>query len=219
MAQTGKTADIAWPSVGDGMSTASWTSSTTQTPTIHIPKDSPVGAEDTATGPGIFDSFKDSQGRYRTQSLFIETPHESYPAFFTTKKQDVEKNGKTYLSLYQKYMAIADPTEYQVAIQLFGSWDHWVALCRSKWFTDLLTGWREELKTKMESARYFEMLNDVGKGTPQAIQATKWLAERYGDTKTIKRGRPSKAERALHLRQLTENSEAISEDAERIGLK
>ncbi len=186
------------------------------TPTDFNP--SPEGAEDTATGPGIFDSFKDSQGRYRTQSLFIETPHESYPAFFTTKKYDVERGGKTYYSLYLKYMAIADPTEYQVAIQLFGSWDHWNALCRSKWFSELLTGWREELKTKMESQRYFEMLKDVGKGTPQAIQATKWLAERYGDAKVVKRGRPSKAELKAHLNRLAEYSEETNEDAERIGL-
>ena len=183
-------------------------------------KDSPVGANLTGeVGPEIFDSFKDTQGRFRTQSLFIETPHESYPAYFTLKKSDHTKNGKVYTSLYRKYMEIGDPTEYQMAIRLFGSWDHWLALTKSKWFGEHLTGWREELKTRLESDRYFEM-DQVAKTCslqPQGIQATKWLAERYGDTATAKRGRPSKAEKAKHLRKLQDESEDLKEDAKRIG--
>lgn len=181
----------------------------------------PVGVEDPAPiGPDIFDSFKDSQGRYRTQSLFVEHSHESYPAFFTLKKQDVEKNGRTYCSLYQKYMEIADPTEYKVAIRLFGSWDHWQALCSSKWFTALLTGWREELKVKMESDRYEEMQVHISKNpeSAKAIQATKWLAERYGEQATVKRGRPSKAEKAAHLKKVVRESEDTREDAARLGI-
>ena len=166
-------------------------------------------------GPEVFDSFKDSQGRYRTQSLFIEYPHESYPAYFTLKKQD--KNGA--ISLYRKYMAIGDPTEYQVAIQLLGSWDHWQALTRSKWFRIHLTGWRKELKTRMESDRYYEMVDNLG--DPKArVQATKWLADRYGGSsdQVSKRGRPSKEEKAMHLRRIAEEADDINDDAKRIGV-
>ncbi len=179
----------------------------------------PVG-ESLPVGPGPFDSFKDAQGRYRTQSLFVEYLHESYPASFTTKRYDVVKDGKTYYSLYLKYMEIADPTEYKVAVRLFGSWDHWQALLRAKWFRELVTGWREELKVKMESDRYHEMADHVTKNpdSPQAIQASKWLADRYGDKKTIKRGRPSEAERAKHLQQLTTESEETDDDMKRLGL-
>lgn len=180
----------------------------------------PYGVEDTAhaeaPGPDIFDSFKDSQGRYRTQSLFIEHSNESYPAFFTLKKVD----RKGAISMYRKYMEIADPTEYQVAIQLLGSWDHWQALKRSKWFTEELTGWREELKVKLESERYHEMRDVADTKTPQAIQATKWLADRYGGTKAKRGvGRPSKAEKQAHLDKLTRQTEDTKDDAERIGLK
>jgi hypothetical protein len=168
-------------------------------------------------GSDVFDSFKDSQGRYRTQSLFIETPHESYPAHFTTKTYNVVKNGKTYYSMYQKYMEIGDPTEYQVALRLLGSWDHWQALCKSKWFMELLTGWRSELKVRMESDRYFEM---VGKVHDEKIgtQATKWLADRYGEKSVLKRGRPSKAEKDAHLKRLTSEQDETKEDAQRLGL-
>jgi hypothetical protein len=178
--------------------------------------DSPVGGEQTAPGPEIFDTFKDSQGRFRTQSLFIEHPHKSYPAFFTLKKYN--KDG--YISMYQKYMEIADPTEYQVAIRLLGSWDHWQALKRAKWFREHLAAWRDELRVKMESDRYYEMLGKSDKDTPQAIQATRWLADRYGESKdkTRKAGRPSKQEKEAHLKRLTQESEDTDADAARIGI-
>jgi hypothetical protein len=176
----------------------------------------PVGDQQTAPGPEVFDSFKDSQGRFRTQSLFIEYPHESYPAFFTLKKQD--KKGA--ISMYRKYMEIGDPTEYQVAIQLLGSWDHWQALTRTKWFRTHLTGWRKELKARMESDRYYEMVDKKNDPGALGIQATKWLAERYGGSsdKVAKRGRPSKEEKAAHLRRLSEEADDINDDARRIGV-
>lgn len=178
--------------------------------------DSPEGGEPTGIiGPGAFKSFKDDQGRFRTQSLFAEYPHDKYPAFFTLKKQ----GKKGFINLYEKYMEISDPTEYQVAIQLFGSWDHWNALTRTKWFKDHLTGWRDELKTKMESERYHEMRDKVN--DPKAgVQATKWLADRYGgaSNRVSKRGRPTKAEKEAHLKRLERDTEDIESDAVRIGL-
>lgn len=163
----------------------------------------------------IFATFKDDQGRFRTQSLFAEYPHRRYPAYFTLKK-----GGKPgYVNLYEKYMDIGDPTEYQVAIQLFGSWDHWKALTRSKWFKVHLTGWRAELKTKMESDRYYEMVNKVN--CPKSgVSATKWLAERYGGSshQVSKRGRPSKEERKQYLDAISKEADASHEDAVRLGL-
>ena len=188
------------------------------------PQTYPVGVSQTAhnetpAGPEIFDSFKDSQGRYRTQSLFIETAHESYPAFFTLKRVDVEKDGIQYVSLYQKYMEIGDPTEYKVALRLFGSWDHWQALCRSKWFKEHLDGWRAELKVRMESDRYFEMRDRANDQGATGIQASKWLADRYGDKDIVKRGRPTNAEKNAHLKRIAQQTSELDEDAERLGLK
>lgn len=180
----------------------------------------PVGVDLPAApvGPDIFDSFKDSQGRFRTQSLFTEYLHESYPAHFTLKKKDVTKKGVPYVSLYKKYMEIADPTEYQVAIRLFGSWDHWQALCKARWFKEHLDGWRQELKVKLESDRYYEMTSHVQNNpdSPQSIQASKWLADRYGEKP--KRGRPSKAEKAAHLKRIEEETSDVDDDAKRLGL-
>lgn len=176
-----------------------------------------VDQSDAEVGLDLFDQLKDTQGRFRTQSLFYELRNPNYPAYFTLKKEDIERDGIQYISLYKKYMEIADPTEYQVALRLLGSWDHWQGLCKTQWFKEHLTGWREELKVKMESDRYFEMVGKVSEDGPQAIQATRWLAERYTQDEP-KRGRPTKAEKEAHLKRVAQSTAEDEDDAARIGL-
>ena len=163
-----------------------------------------------------FETLKDSQGRFRTKSLFVEMKHPDYSAPYTLKDYD----HKGSMSMYQKYMAIGDPTEYEQAIALLGSWKHWKLLTASKWFQEHVNQWRAELKIKFESDRYQEMIDVAEKsaGTPIGIQATKWLAERYSDKKTITRGRPSKAEKKAALNRELEEDELLKEERERLGL-
>ena len=177
---------------------------------LPVPKgDNPLPDAD------AYAALKDTLGRFRTQSLFVEHKHDQYPAPFTLKNTD--HRGR--MSMYRKYMEIGDPTEYSQAIGLLGSWAHWEALCKCKWFKPYVAQWRDELKVKFESDRYREMLDvaENHKGTPQGIQATKWLAERYSKP-TPKRGRPSKAEKQAALKQATEEDDLVSEEAERLGL-
>lgn len=174
-----------------------------------------TGGSTTLPDAGAYDHLKDSQGRFRTQSLFVEYKHDKYPAPFTLKEYDHRGS----LSMYRKYMEIGDPTEYSMAIALLGSWRHWKMLTASQWFKPFITQWRKELKTKFESDRYREMV-EVAKtqgGTPQGIQATKWLAERYSEPQT-KRGRPSKSEKAQALKEEKEEEALLREEAERLGL-
>lgn len=161
-------------------------------------------------------SLKDSMGRPRTLSLFVEHKHDKYSAPFTLKPYD--HRGR--MSMYRKYMEIGDPTEYSQAIGLLGSWEHWQTLCAAKWFKPYIEKWREELRVKFESDRYREMqeVADTCKGTPQGVQATKWLAERYSNSKPAKRGRPSKAEKAAALKEQLKEEELLAEEQERLGL-
>lgn len=74
----------------------------------------------------------------------------------------------------------------------------------------------------MESERYHEMQSireAAAPDSPARIQATKWLAERYGKTKAkaSKRGRPSKAEKARVMAQSKEDKEDLKEDLANIG--
>jgi hypothetical protein len=122
----------------------------------------------------------------------------------------------------RKYLDIADPTEYSTAIALLGplGWKHWMLLTQCEWFKPHLEQWRTELAVKFESDRFQEM-QDVAlnaNGTPAGVSATKWLADRYSGSKAPKRGRPSKAEKAQHLKEESEEDKLLAEEAERMTL-
>ena len=76
-------------------------------------------------------SYKDDLGRYRTQSLFWELRHgvdtSKYPPVFTTKDEDIERDGVEYKSLKKIYMSYdhIPGFEYEFALEHLGSWDHW----------------------------------------------------------------------------------------------
>ncbi len=167
-------------------------------------------------GAGAYEHLKDVMGRFRTQSLFVEMKNDKYPAPFSLK--DYDHRGS--ISMYRKYMELADPTEYSTAIALLGSWRHWQLLTTCEWFKPHIKRWRDELRVKFENDRYLEM-KDVAqthKGTPQGISATKWLAARYSSPVKSKRGRPSAAEKKTALQDETEESQLLAEEASRLGL-
>jgi hypothetical protein len=163
-----------------------------------------------------YDTLKDTMGRFRTKSLFVEHKHDKYPAPYTLKPY----NHKGAMSMYKKYMEIGDPTEYTQAEVLLGGWEHWETLCASEWFTEIVGKWRAELKVKMESDRWLEADETARNqsGTPAGMSATKWLSDKYGAKVAPKRGRPSKAEKVLALNEYIEDNELTEEDAERLGL-
>ena len=178
------------------------------------PLPSPTGKY-TLPSSGAFDVLKDKMGRFRLQSLFVENKLPNYTAPYTLKPYD----HRGAMSMYRKYMEIGDPTEYRIAIGLLGSWAHWQALCGCTWFKPLVKQWREELKIKFESDRYQEMLEtaEKNKGTPTGVQASKWLAERY-NKEPLKRGRPSKEEKKMKLKEDMQESDLLKEEQERLGL-
>lgn len=176
----------------------------------------PLKGDTDKDGAAAYEALKDSVGRFRTQSLFVEHLHPKYPAPFTLK--DREHKGR--MSMYEKYMEIGDPTEYRTAIALLGTWRHWQVLTTKDWFKPHVERWRQELSVKLESDRFTEMLEVETslKGTPTAIAATKWLADRYSTSKKPKRGRPSKTEKAQILQEESQEDKLLIEEAERLGL-
>ena len=176
----------------------------------------PIGGSDNQAG--VFELLKDVGGRFRTLSLFKEHQHPNYPAPFTLKRYNVDG----YISMYLKYMDIGDPTEYQVGLQLLGSHEHWQVLTRAGWFKVHVTLWRDELANRMESERYHEMKDIREASAPDSaarVQATKWLATRYGKDKAQIKVKMSKNEKARHLRLLKEEKEDLAQDIANIGIK
>ena len=166
--------------------------------------------------------YKDNQGKYRTQSLFLEYRVNGMDPPFTLKKED---QGEC-LSMYRIYMEIADPTEYDFALATLGSWEHWQYLAGDDslkaWFRPHITKWRAELKNKLQSEHYkrMEHISLNGKTAGERITATKWLAAHTSPKSADKiiRGRPSHDELNARAKEELLRRQEIEEDAERISL-
>ena len=133
--------------------------------------------------------MKDSTGRLRTASLFVEMIQKDqldagFVPFYTLK-------GKTgYVDLHSIYMEEEDPTEYTFALRAFGSWDHFKKLESLVWFQFHLKHWRDELEVKMRSDGIKNLIKASKEGS-RGVSAAKYIAEKGWEKK---RGRPSKDE-------------------------
>ena len=115
--------------------------------------------------------FKDSMGRYFTKSLFYETAEKRrYAAIYTLKDYDIERNGKTYLSLKKLYLAEADPTEYLFANKYFHSFEQWERIVNNKMFTRIIDTWRRELELKLRAEGLLTMREQAHLGKTDAAR-------------------------------------------------
>ena len=164
----------------------------------------------------IKDKLRDSIGKIRTVSLFLEPAYNATDeAVFTLKDQDYTYKDRFYYSLKKIYLEIADPTEYRFAIAVFNSWDQWQRMCGNKTLEPYITAWREELEIKLR-AMGIKNIIEVAKSTDaKALQAMRWVAE--GSWKVAKRGRISKEEKASEVRKEAGILRSITEDLQRIS--
>ena len=91
-----------------------------------------------------------------------------------------------------RFVAIADPTEYQGGIELCGSWNEWQAFKRN-WPTfkhTILIEWLAEVEVKLRSEAISNLCAQAL--DPKGSAAAKWIAE--GRYKPKKVGAPSKSE-------------------------
>lgn len=136
------------------------------------------------------DKFKDSLGRWRTQTLFVEYKDRTgkYEFFYTLK--DYDNNGVA--SLKHLYLDLADPTEYLFAAKYLGGWEHWQKMVNNSILREEIDKWRLELEIKIKAEAIkaiAEISND--KDDKGRLSAAKWIAEKGWEPK---RGRPTKAE-------------------------
>ena len=117
--------------------------------------------------------------------------------------------------LYLSYEHIPG-AEYDFALEVLGSWEHWTKLCNAFQVRDHVQSWREELEIKTRANAIKSVIKTSNDGSAAGATAAKWLAEKgYAP----KRGRPSKAERLGNLKQEERLHKEIQDDMERIGLK
>ncbi len=155
--------------------------------------------------------YKDSNGRFITQSLFYETksPGAEAGPFFTLKDYDHTVDGVVYPSMKNLYIDMCDPTEYEFAIKYLGSWDHWQRLCSAGWFIPIVREWRDEVEVKVRCIGVKEMLKR--KSSPDAA---KWLAE----GKFVKDTRTGKDKKIRQQKIANDMRSTLDDDARRLGI-
>ena len=162
--------------------------------------------------------FKDSMGRYRTQSLFRETSYAvsravGYPPLWTLKDEDPQDE---LPSLRRLYIDLRDPTGYAFAQAAFGSWKHWTKLKNLKWFQSHLEDWDVELEVALRSDG-IRVIQEEAESGKSKYSAAKWLAESGYNAR--KAGRPSKEDVERELKIATRLDQEVGDDAERLGLQ
>jgi hypothetical protein len=144
-----------------------------------------------------------STGRRLTSGLFEEFEREdaAIPAPFK-------------LSEWRKrYVEIADPTDYQAAMELLGDWDHWQLLLANQQFSVEVEKWRKEVEVKLRSEGVARLIKH-SKG-PQGTAAARWLAEAgFVEGRDMRRKKDkSDADTAAK-----EAKSKVADDAKRLGL-
>lgn len=129
--------------------------------------------------------FKNVNGVFFLKELFYETAQNKENVVYTLK----DKPHEGFPSLYEAYMLVNDPTEYEFATKYLYSWEHWLRLQECSWFKPIVAQWRDELEIRFKSAALREIMVKAAGSSRESFQAAKFLAE-YGSKST--KGRPSK---------------------------
>lgn len=176
--------------------------------------------------------MKDSKGQFLTRALFKElstTPH--IPCIFTLNDEDDEENG--LYSFRKLYISFNDPTEYDQAINILGSIDHWEALSSTDTFAPHLRSMRKQLALKMESEAFKQILNEGLTADKAAVRLTAYKSilkevqdiseetnKRKDEVKPKNKGagRPSRKEVERKLEEEAKELKRLKEDQERLTI-
>lgn len=185
--------------------------------------------------------YKDSNGKWRTTSLFVETfdslqrgPDgeqlwQKFTPIFTLREHPfnippsspfgVRYDPPLIPSLRQVYLHYNDPTEFSFATEVFHSTYHWKHLCGLEWFKSYVEEWRRTLSQKLRGIGIAKMVEVTGGSDPKfALMAGKWLAEgKFMDPEV--KGRPSKQEVAQNMRVEKDIEKIFEDDAKRLGIE
>ena len=156
----------------------------------------------------------------RTKSLFLETSYDDgSEAIMTLKESDwTTKEGKRLLSLRRLFVeyTLDDPSEYEFAMEVFGSWEVWLKVrSANKPTIAAVEKAREEADIKRKSLAFRTVIHSVKEGNA-TFQAQKWLVDEPWKTKpTTKDGRKDRAEQAVRAEEAFVK-EGFDSDLERL---
>lgn len=160
--------------------------------------------------------FKDTCGRWYTQSLFFETSQYDQLgiAIYTFGDTAREYKDKKYICFKDLYLSCEDPTEYEVATKYLGGWKHWLRLCSNKLIMAHIQDLRDELEVKLKSKGIKGMVRASEEEGGRGATAAKWLADRGWEKR--KAGAPSKEEKTRELKLDKKLEADLANDMDRI---
>ena len=138
-----------------------------------------------------------------TQGLFYEFGNQD--AVYTLKGEDVTKGDKRYVSLYRVYMESVD--EYEAAMRIVGSMQHWRKLCSQSWFLDGADAFsweglkqaREDMAARDKSVSKQQLITAAGEGNVNAMKTI------YGESVAKPVGRSRKNTGTKQVDDVTES--------------
>lgn len=165
-------------------------------------------------------------GNPKLKDLFIDfLTSDAEEAVYTLKYQDIERDGKTYISLYRLYITAEDLTEWEFAAEHLLGWDHWERLSSLSAFKEHVEVWRRDLEQKIKSRAFKAILQEADEAGKNAFEANKLLLN--GKWKELankavgerpQRGRPSKVEIEGRTQEELSAHKTLIEDMKRLGL-
>jgi len=166
--------------------------------------------------------MKSDGGIWLTRALFYETalgPVDKKYTLFTLK----EENHEGYQSFPNLYFAMTenDPTEYEMAMTLFGSWEHWCTIADSKELKPVVAKLREEKNVRQKAKAVKFMLDEVSSKGKSSFQAAKLLlAKPWEDTPVVETPKQTKTrvKTAKQEDKTVYSDKALSADAKRLGM-
>ena len=153
-----------------------------------------------------------------TGALFYENNYDVTPfTVFTINENDKEVKGHKFYSLRKLYMEMEDPTEYEFAQAVFGSWDWWNLVKKSYKFKHEFEKWPVELELKLKAKAFAKIKKAANNGD---FRASAFLVTKgYNKEETgAQKGRPSKAQVKAEAKRLAEMETEFKSDAERLGI-
>lgn len=164
--------------------------------------------------------FIADNGKYFTLQLFweqwIELPEDrrvlDAPVFC------LHRDREGCINFGKKYVEHGDPTGYDVAMELLGDYNHWVALNQCTWFQAAREIWDEQLDAKVKASAFKKIKELKDDGQPaQQLAAAKYLANAdYRRARAGTKGRPSKEEIAKEARRAAGVERELAADFQRI---
>ena len=165
--------------------------------------------------------LKNDSGALRTQSLFYELSYDNPEhAIFTLKEDDITlPSGRKAYSLRQLFLARTtfDPTEYEFALAVFGSWDVWQRLSKSARVKAHVEDYRHEAAVRRKAMAFGSIINEVREGGKSSFTAAKYLIDEPWATKDARTTDGRKARK--NAKQTAEEAferAAVSDDIKRL---